>query len=78
MAQLPSGDWLIQQIGGEVILFQRFTEEEIVRFDPLDADAAAVAQGVIAMDPRLDKEDTSFAHFWSGYFYSCATGGARG
>jgi hypothetical protein len=74
MAQLPSRDWLIQQIGYEVILFQRFTEEEIVRFDPSDADATARAQGIIAIDTRLDKEDTAFAHFWSGYFHAHATG----
>lgn len=74
MARLPSGDYLIQQIGSEVILFHRFTEEEIVRFNPADAASAAVAQGVIAADTRLDKEDASFAHFWSGYFYAHATG----
>lgn len=74
MAQLPSGDWLIQQIENEVVLFHRFTEEEIVRFDPTNAGGTAVAQHAIAVDPRLDKEDTSFAHFWSGYFYAHATG----
>jgi hypothetical protein len=73
MAQLPpDGEWLIQQIGGEVILFHRYTEEEIVRFDPGDSNASAQAQRVIALDERLDTEQKSFAHFWSGYFYGCA------
>lgn len=74
MAQLPpDGDWLIQQIGGEVILFHRYTEEEIVRFDPSDGNAAAQAQSVIAHDGRLNNEQKCFAHFWSGYFYAHAT-----
>lgn len=63
-------NWLIQQIGGEVILFQRYTEEEIVRFDPASANAAAVAQRVIYDDDRLTAEEKCFAHFWSGYFYA--------
>ena len=75
MAQLPSGDWLIQQIGDEVILFHRGTEERIVRFDPCDANAAARAQHVIATDGDLSAEDKAFAHFWSGYFYAHATDG---
>ena len=70
MAQLPpDGEWLIQQIDQEVILFHRWTEEEIVRFDPSDGNAAALAQKVIHEDPRLSDEAKSFAHFWSGYFY---------
>ena len=72
MAQLPSGDWLIQQVSREVILFHRHTEEEIVRFVSADGDAAARAQQAIHDDPRLSQEDKSFAHFWSGYFYACA------
>lgn len=73
MAQLPpDGDWLIQQIGGEVILFQRYTEEEIVRFDPADANASAQAQKVIHDSDRLTDEAKNFAHFWSGYFYAHA------
>ena len=75
MAQLPpDGDWLIQQVGGEVILFRRYTEEEIVRFDPRDSNQVAIAQGVIANTDKLDAEQKSFAHFWSGYFYAHATG----
>jgi len=73
MAQLPpDGEWLIQQIDGQVILFHRYTEEEIVRFNPADGDASAKAQGIIALDERLNPEQKSMAHFWSGYFYSCA------
>lgn len=74
MAQLPpDGEWLIQQIGGEVILFHRYTEEEIVRFDPGDPDAAAKAQSVIH-ESQLTDEQKNFAHFWSGYFYAYAKG----
>lgn len=74
MAQLPpDGTWLIQQIGGEVILFHRYTEEEVVRFNPSDADAAAKAQHAIHLSDQLDDEQKSMAHFWSGYFYAHAT-----
>ena len=62
--------WLIQQIGGEVILFQRYTEEEVVRFPADDADAAAKAQKVIYDTDQLTDEEKCFAHFWSGYFYA--------
>lgn len=72
MATLPSETWLIQQIDNEVILFHRYTEEEIVRFKPSDADACAKAQGVIH-EAALSDEDKCFAHFWSGYFYGCAS-----
>lgn len=77
MAQLPGGDWLIQQIDGMVVLFHRHTEEEIVRFDPSDANASAQAQQKIAVDGilgGLNQEQVAFAHFWSGYFYAHATG----
>lgn len=72
MAQLPSTLWLIQQIGGQVILFHRDTEDEVVRFNPADANAAAKAQHTIYLDPRLSDEDKCFAHFWAGYFYAYA------
>lgn len=76
MAQLPpDGEWLIQQIGDDVILFHRFTEVEVVRFDPADADAAAKAQKVIHDSDLLDAEQKSMAHFWCGYFYAHATRG---
>lgn len=73
MAQLPpDGTWLVQQIGGEVIVYHRDTEEEIVRFDPIDINAAAQAQAAIANSDALDVEQKAFAHFWSGYFYCAA------
>jgi hypothetical protein len=71
MARLPSNQFLIQQIGGEVILFEEGTEREIVRFDPVNGKAAAQAQQVI-QDSDLGDEDKCFAHFWSGYFYGRA------
>jgi hypothetical protein len=73
MAQLPpDGEWLIQQIGGEVILYHRHSEEELLRFDPSDASASAQAQKTIHDLEVLDSEQKSFAHFWSGYFYAYA------
>ena len=81
MAQLPpDGEWLIQQIGGEVVLFHRYTEEEVVRFDPSDADVCSKAQKKIhdfkseTTGVELTAEQKCFAHFWSGYFYAHATG----
>ena len=75
MAQLPpDGEWLIQQIDGQVILFQRYTEQEIVRFDSHDGDAAARAQSAIYETDQLTDEQKCFAHFWSGYFYAYASG----
>jgi hypothetical protein len=68
-------DWLIQQIDGQVILFHRYDEHEIVRFDPADADATARAQLPIHQSTELDDEQKCFAHFWSGYFYAHATQG---
>jgi hypothetical protein len=70
----PDGEWLIQQIGNEVILFHRHTEEEIVRFRPGELSSVLPAQQVIAEDRRLDVEQKSFAHFWSGYFFAHAHG----
>jgi hypothetical protein len=72
MAQLPSESYLIQQIDGQVILFHRDTEEEIVRFNPSDANGTAIAQGIIHHNAQLSAEDKCFAHFWSGYFYAHA------
>lgn len=75
MAQLPpDGHWLVQQIGENVILFERYTEEEIVRFPAADPSEAAKAQKVIHDSDRLDAEQKSMAHFWCGYFYAHATG----
>lgn len=75
MAQLPpDGQWLMQQIDGEVILFERYTERELMRFDPSDPNAAAIAQKTIYDLEDLSPEQKYFAHFWSGYFYAHATG----
>jgi hypothetical protein len=74
MARLPSERFLIQQIGGNVILFEDGTEAEVVRFNPADANASARAQKAIHDSPELSDEDKCFAHFWSGYFYAHATG----
>jgi hypothetical protein len=76
MARLPSMMYLIQQIGGQVILFEESTEREIARFDPQDSDAAAKAQLTIHVSPVLSDEDKAFAHFWSGYFYALSGAGA--
>ena len=76
MARLPGDKYLIQQIGGEVILFEEYTEREIVRFNPSDRDAAAKAQAQIYQSDLSD-EEKSFAHFWSGYFYAYAHLGAE-
>lgn len=73
MARLPSERYLIQQIDGMVVLFEDYTENEIVRFDPSDKDATAKAQKVIH-DSQLSEEDKCFAHFWSGYFYAFTRG----
>lgn len=70
----PDGDWLVQQIDGTVVLYHRYTEEELLRFDPADANAAAMAQKSIFDLDRLSDEQKCFAHFWSGYFYARAGG----
>jgi hypothetical protein len=73
MARLaPESEWLLQQMGGEVVLFHEHTEEEIVRFNPADGNAAAQAQLPIHNSDKLTDEEKSFAHFWSGYFYAHA------
>lgn len=78
MAQLPpDGRWLMQQIAGEVVLFERYTERELLRFDPTDSNACARAQRTIYELEELNAEQKSFAHFWSGYFHAMAGGGRR-
>lgn len=74
MARLPSEQFLIQQIDGQVILFEDGTEREIVRFEAANANVVAQAQRVIHDEPTMSDEDKCFAHFWSGYFYGCACG----
>jgi hypothetical protein len=74
MAQLPpDGDWLVQLIGREVIVFQRYTEIEVVRYDNSDPDAAARAQKTIHDSELLTDEQKCYAHFWCGYFHSEAS-----
>lgn len=73
MARLPGDEYAIQQIDGIVILFRNHTEEEIVRFNPSDANATAIAQKTIH-DSTLSDEEKCFAHFWSGYFYAHSHG----
>lgn len=75
MARLPSDDFLIQQVGNNVIVFEDYTEREIVRFNVTDKDAVAKAQKEIH-DSELSDEDKSFAHFWSGYFYALVAWGS--
>lgn len=71
MAQLPpDGEWLVQLIGHEVIVFHRYTEAEIVRYDNNDPQAAAVAQKTIYDSPALTDEQKCYAHFWCGYLHS--------
>ncbi len=77
MARLPSHRYLMQQIGGDVILFEDFTEREIVRFDPGIPSAVAQAQVVIDSSELTD-EDKVFAHFWAGYFAAYAWHSAPG
>jgi len=76
MAQLPpDGMWLMQQIGDEVLLFHRHTEEELVRFDPADREDVERARKDIDALPQLRPEQKSSAQFWAGYFYACASWG---
>jgi hypothetical protein len=72
MAQLPpDGRWLMQQVGSEVILFDRHNDEhEIARFNPAVPLAVAQVQKVIYDSTELTDEQKSFAHFWAGYFYA--------
>lgn len=73
MAQLPpDGEWLAQQIEGEVIIFNQYTDEEVVRYDPSDHHASAIAQKTIHNSDKLDDEQKCFAHFWCGYFHAHA------
>lgn len=78
MAQLPpDGSILVQLIGNDVVIFERYTEEEYHRFPACGPDAISKAQKGIWDDERLTDEQRCFAHFWSGYFYAqCARGGS--
>jgi hypothetical protein len=82
MARLPGGQHLVQQVGGDVIVFEEGTEREIVRVPLLvpgddgrlmvNRDGMARSQRVI-ISSDLSAEDKAFAHFWCGYFYAHAT-----
>lgn len=75
MAQLPpDGEWLIQQIGEQVILFQRNTELEIARWDVNSADSTMRAQKTVHLSDLLTAEQKCFAHFWAGYFWAHSKG----
>src|ERR1700744_2743095 len=71
MARLPSEQYLMQQIGARVVLFEDFTERQIVRFDPSDGIAVANALDAIR-DSELSDEDKCYACFWAGYFHAYA------
>jgi hypothetical protein len=73
VAQLPGERYLIQQIDNKIILFERYTEREIAKWDASDPNAFAKAQKTI-YDSDLTDEEKCFAYFWSGYFYGCAIG----
>lgn len=70
MAQLPDGKHLVQMVGNDVVVFNAFSEEELVRFNASDENAVAQAQKAIHDHPDLDDESKCFAHFWSGYLYA--------
>ena len=73
MAQLPpDGRILIQQHDGLVTIFDQYTQDEILRVDPTDANAMALVQQTIHDSYQLDAEQKCFAHFWCGYFYAHA------
>jgi hypothetical protein len=71
MARLPSEKYLMQQIGGQVLLFEDGTEREITRFDPADGIAVENALDVIR-DSELSDEDRCYGCFWAGYFHAHA------
>lgn len=79
MARLPSGNYLMQQAGNAVVLFEDITEREIVRIPVLRDEHGDLAAHVFALaqraiyDSELSDEDKCFAHFWSGYFYAHAS-----
>lgn len=71
MAQLPpDGEILVQQIGGEVVMFDRYTEAEYVRFNPVDPQEFGPAMKTVWDHPTLTEEQKCFAVFWFGYFYA--------
>lgn len=75
MAQLPSENYLVQLIDDDIVLFERYTERELVRFSAQSGDAVARGQKQIYDLKELSDEDKCFAHFWSGYFWAYGSGG---
>lgn len=77
MARLPSERYLMQDIGGRVVLFEDGTERELASFQAASEDMAVVAQCLMGALDELGDEDRCFAHFWSGYFHAHASGMQR-
>jgi hypothetical protein len=75
MATLPGEQFLLQQIDGDVVLFDRYTEDEIVRFDPSNPNSFGPALKTIWLTDLLDPEQKCFAAFWTGYFHAHSTEG---
>lgn len=73
----PDGAWLVQQIGGQVHVFNRYTDEEVVSFPAGDADQAARSQKIIYDSDLLTDEQKCYAHFWCGYFFAYAEKGGK-
>jgi hypothetical protein len=69
MARLPSERYLMQRIGGTVVLFEEGTEREIAKFDPSDRASVEQARQAIRRSD-LDVADKEDAHFWCGYFHA--------
>lgn len=74
MARLPSGEFLVQQIGDDVVVFEGYTERQIARFNPTNAES--MLDGIRAISvSELSSDDKAMAQFWSGYFYAHAVAG---
>lgn len=73
MAQLPpDGTLLVQNIGNEVVVIHRYTEEEYHRFNPSQPSSFGPALKAVWDDERLTPEQRAFTAFWAGYFYAHA------
>jgi hypothetical protein len=72
MARLPSGDYIIQQLGNnDVFVFEDHTERQIARFNPTDHDQLVEGLATIGASDLSD-DDKAMALFWCGYFYAYA------
>ncbi len=69
---LPHDSFIAETPEGLVVV--TVSGVEVVRFDPRDANAAAMAQKSI-YDSALSEDERNRAHFWSGYFYARASEG---